>query len=297
MIWRVILFWLLGANLAWADSFATSFTYTQTGQLASETSPWTNDTLTYAYNQGHRTNLNLTQTTESWNQGYTYDSAWRLQTLLSPAGAFGYTPGGASAASLLTKFISLPNGASISNNYDSMARLNYTGLLNQWNHPLDSYAYQFDLWGLRTNITRGLGLTTNNVTALYDGIGELATWNAKEATGTARQNEQISYGYDAANNLTNRTSGALVQTFTINPLNQISNISRTGTLTVTGATPGPVTNVFVNGFFDESGERTPGRAARGRLRTKFTTFTTVPMSSKSGTPITTFWLPTREDWI
>jgi RHS repeat-associated protein len=123
---------------------------------------------------------------------------------------------------------------------------NYTGLLNYWGHPLDGYAYLSDSWGLRTNITRQLGLTTNNVTALYDGIGEPASWTAKESSGVARLNEQLTYGYDAAGNLQSRTNGALNQIFTVNPLNQVSGVTSSGLYTVTGATPAPATKVTVN---------------------------------------------------
>ena len=229
-----------------ADVLNSSLTYTKAGQLATETSPWASDTATYSYKQGRRTNLSLTQPSGTWNQIYSYDNGWRLQTLTSPAGQFGYNYL-AQSASALFRVLTLPNSASISNYYDPMARLDYTGLLNYWGHPLDGYAYLNDSWGLRTNITRQLGLTTNIISAGYDGIGELATWTAKESSGILRQNEQLAYAFDAAGNLRVRTNGSLVQTFTVNSLNQLSNVTRTGTFTVTGATPAPATSVTVNG--------------------------------------------------
>ena len=135
-------------------------------------------------------------------------------------------------------------------------------MLNYWGHPLDGYNYQNDAWGLRTNITRQLGLTTNIVTVGYDGIGELASWTAKESNGTARQNEQLGYAFDAAGNLQSRTNGAMVQTFTVNSLNEISSVTRTGTFTVTGSTPAPATSVTVNG-----GRRKPTAISRLPART------------------------------
>jgi RHS repeat-associated protein len=123
---------------------------------------------------------------------------------------------------------------------------NSTGPLNYWGHPLDGYAYISDSWGLRTNITRQLGLSTNVVTNSFDGIGQLVTWSGREANGTLRQNEQLAYAYDPANNLQYRTSGAMVQTFTVNTLNEMSSVARTNAFTVTGATPAPVTSVTVN---------------------------------------------------
>ena len=47
---------------------------------------------------------------------------------------------------------------------------------NYWGHTLDGYLYGVDAWGLRTNITRELGLTTNIINAGYDPIGEVDAW-------------------------------------------------------------------------------------------------------------------------
>jgi hypothetical protein len=105
-------------------------------------------------------------------------------------------------------------------------------LLNYWGHPLDGYVYTNDAWGLRTNITRQLGLSTNTVSAGYDGIGELASWTGKEPGGAPRRNEQLGYGYDAAGNLQSRTNGALVQTFTDDTLNQLSSVTRAGSASI-----------------------------------------------------------------
>ncbi len=224
----------------------TKFTYTAIGQLQSETGPWTSDTVSLGYNQGHRTSLSLTQPSGSWSQSYAYDSEWRMTNLASPAGIFGYSYATPNPSSALISGITLPNWASIANNYDSLARLTNTALLNYWGHTLDGYVYGLDLLGLRTNITRNLGLTTNTVSIGYDGIGEITSWTGKESSGTLRHNEQLAYAYDAAGNLHTRTNDALIQTFNVDPLNQLSNVTRTGPLTVTGATPVPATNVTIN---------------------------------------------------
>ena len=100
---------------------------------------------------------------------------------------------------------------------------------------------------LRTGITRNLGLTTNSVAIGYDNIGQLNSWTAAESGGAARLNEQLGYGYDAADNLHLRTNGTLVQTFTVDNLNQISTIGRNNTFTLSGALPAPTLGVSVNG--------------------------------------------------
>ena len=60
--------------------------------------------------------------------------------------------------------------------------------------------------------------------------------------------EKLSYGYDAASNLSKRTNNLLVQTFNVNTLNQLSTATRSGTLTVAGAATTPATSVTVNGL-------------------------------------------------
>ena len=62
-----------------------------------------------------------------------------------------------------------------------------------------------------------------------------------------RQNEQIEYAYDPAHNLHTRTNGSLKQTFVTDAANQLTNVTRTGAYTLSGATPAPATSVTVNG--------------------------------------------------
>jgi RHS repeat-associated protein len=229
------------------DAIGTNaFSYTPSGQLQSESGPWTNDTLTSTYAQGLRTALTLSQTTSTWSQSYGYDSGWRLQTLTSPAGSFNYAYNFEPASSLVTG-ITLPNGASIVNSYDGLARLTGTALDNHWTHTLDGYAYTPDALGLRTNILRNLGLTSSTVKAGFDNIGQLTSWNATEAGGTPRQNEQLGFGFDAAHNLHTRGNGSLAQTFTVDAANQLNSVTRTGTFTLSGAMAAPATNITVNG--------------------------------------------------
>jgi RHS repeat-associated protein len=91
------------------------------------------------------------------------------------------------------------------------------------------------------------GITVNSTaSAGYDTIGELTSWTAKDFGGTSRLNEQLGYAYDAAQNLKLRTNNTLVQTFSVDALNELTNISRAGTLTVSGNTPTPASSVTVN---------------------------------------------------
>ncbi len=198
------------------------------------------------YTQGHRTSLTLAQPSGTWAQTYVHDLEWRLITNTAPAGNFIYSYP-ASSPSALVMGIALPNSAAIVNTYDTLFRLQSTSLTNQWGQVLDGYTYGRDNLGLVTSVLRNYGLTTSTATPGYDKIGQLISWNASEANGTPRLNEQLGYGYDQAGNLHLRTNNALVQTFTPDNVNQLASISRTGTLTVSGATPAPAASVTVNG--------------------------------------------------
>lgn len=230
-----------------SDQVGTSaFSYTQVGQLASETGPWSNDVVAYLYSQQLRTNLTLSEPGSSWSQAYNYDLGWRMTGVSSPAGTFGYSYNFQPASSLISG-ITLPNGAGIGNGYDSLARLTQTILTNHWGHALDGYTYTLDPLGLRTNILRNLGLAGSSVSVGYDNIGQLTQWSAKETNGLSRFNEQLAFGFDAADNLHFRTNGALSQTFTVDGANELTNVSRAGAFTFSGATPAPATNITVNG--------------------------------------------------
>ncbi|HTV41864.1 MAG TPA: RHS repeat-associated core domain-containing protein [Candidatus Sulfotelmatobacter sp.] len=226
-------------------SGTNSFTYAY-GLLASETGPWPTDTVSYGYSQGLQTELNLSQPGNSWSQTYDYDGMWRMTNVSSPAGTFAYSYNFKPASSLVSG-ITLPNGAAIANSYDVLARLTQTIFSNHWGHVLDGYTYQYDPLGLRTNVLRNFGLTSSSVSVGFDNIGQLTSWTAQETNGVARLNEQLGFGFDAAHNLHTRTSGNLTQTFNADAENELTSVTRSGTLTVSGATPAPATNILVNG--------------------------------------------------
>src|SRR6266540_2557801 len=225
----------------------TVYGYNTGGFLASEDGPWDNDTVSYTYANRLRSGLTLLQpNASSWTQIYSYDAANRLSSLSSPAGSFAYnySPGvsGITASSTLMQKLSLPNGGYITNTFDSMGRLLTTKLLNSSASVLNSRAYGYSLANQRVTLTNTAG---NYVNYTYDLIGELKTAVGKESGGSSRSHEQFGYAYDAAGNLNTRTNNALVQTFAVNNLNELSSVTRSGTLTVAGGTSSTATNVTV----------------------------------------------------
>ena len=221
----------------------TYYGYDAEGQLLSEDGPWTNDTVTYTYTNRLRASLSLpAPNSDPWTQTYAYDGARRLANTTSTAGSFGYTYDG--TRQLQVKKLALPNSAYITNTYDSMARLLSTELENSGNTILNAHVYGYNVGNQRTDQTF---LNNNYEYYTYDNIGQLTSALGKESGGvTNRLQEQLLYAYDAAHNLNVRTNNALVQTFNVNDLNELSNVTRTGTLTVAGTSTSPATSVAIN---------------------------------------------------
>jgi YD repeat-containing protein len=98
----------------------TTYKYYAGGQLWTEDGPWADDTVTNYYNAARmRSGLGLRQPGSTfWTNGFTYDAAHRLATVISPAGTFTYTHKG--PGNLVTN-LALPNTSRITNAFDSVA--------------------------------------------------------------------------------------------------------------------------------------------------------------------------------
>src|ERR1051326_3662542 len=193
-------------------SGTTKYTYYAGGLLNTEDGPWTNDTVTYTYNNRLRASLSLQQPTGTWTNGNTWDAAHRLSTVASPAGTFTYTYRDSQPSTLIKK-LSLPNTSYITNTYDNVARLTGTYLDNSSNTVLDKSEYLYNAGNQRTRLTRTDGSYYTNT---YDNIGQL-----KWADSTVAS-EDRGYLYDAAWNLSKRTNNGTAYTFTVDSKNQLS---------------------------------------------------------------------------
>jgi hypothetical protein len=109
---------------------------------------------------------------------------------------------------------------------------------------LNVHSYIYNLAGERTKQTR---TDASYVDYGYDQMGQLLTAKGKESGGTTRWHEQFGYAYDPAGNLNWRTNNDLKQQFQVNTLNELTNVSRPGSvMTVAGTTTSAATNVTVN---------------------------------------------------
>jgi len=208
---------------------STQFSYLTNGALEYEDGPWSDSQVSYGYNGALlRTNLAVNVPGSSdWTQTYGYDAGKRLTSVGTSAGSFAYAY--VNAAGRLVDKLSLPAGY-ITNVFDGVGRLLSTALKNSSHSALNSHAYTYNNAHQRTSQTFAEG---HDIDYTYDGLGQLATALGQHGS-TNRWHERLSYGYDAAFNVSARTNNALAQTFTLNDANELTGLSSSGTLTVAG---------------------------------------------------------------
>jgi len=222
----------------------TRYSYNAASQLLSEGGLWQDDTVSYTYLNRLRIGLSLAQpAADAWAQSYGYDPAKRLTSLTSPAGGFSYAYD--PARHLQVGTLTLPNGAYITNSYDSVARWLSTALESANASVINSHAYSYNAASQRA---QQVFTASNYVNYTYDNIGQLKLALGQERGGvTNRLQEQLGYAYDPAGNLNWRTNNALIERFNVNSLNELTTETNSGTLTVAGTTTSHATNVTVNG--------------------------------------------------
>jgi len=134
-------------------SGTNSFCWTAGNQLLTESGPFAASTLTNSYSSRLLTGLGLQQPTSFWTNGFGYDSARRLTNVISPTStsSYAYLSG---LPSLRVKKLTLPNGAYVTNVYDTVARLLTSSLKSSGGPAFDQYAYIYNPANQRTNLTR-----------------------------------------------------------------------------------------------------------------------------------------------
>jgi RHS repeat-associated protein len=190
----------------------TAWTYFAGGLPASESEPFSTQKISYAYTNRLRSSLTLSQTHGSWVENYAYDSARRLLTNSSDAGAFTYRYQG---AGFLVTNLALPNTSHISNTFDDVARLTGTYLTTSGGTVRNSHGYTYNTASQRTQQTR---TDSSTVGYTYDPIGQLKTAVGSGGAST----ENLGYAYDHAWNLSALTNAYSSTNFGVNSDNEMT---------------------------------------------------------------------------
>ena len=188
----------------------TVYTYASGGERFTEDGPFASDTVTNVYLYRQRVGLGLQQPTGRWTNSFGYDTAKRLTSVGSPAGAFGYTYD-TQQLGLVDK-VTLPTGSIITNRYDGSARLLGTWLKTSGSTVLDAATYGYNALFQRTTVTNAAG---TNVAYQYDPLGQLTV----ATSSTALENR--GYSYDAAWNLNQVTNHSGTISLLVDGLNQM----------------------------------------------------------------------------
>jgi hypothetical protein len=101
---------------------------------------------------------------------------------------------------------------------------------------LDASVYTYNVGNQRTTVTR---TGENTASYTYDPIGQVVGDVAAEGT-TNRLNEQLHYVFDAAGNLNYRTNNALVENFQVNSVNELTQNTNGGRMTIMGRRRAPM---------------------------------------------------------
>jgi RHS repeat-associated protein len=231
----------LNRRTSMSDSLGNhTFTYANFGAfdsaLASESGPWAGDTVSYGYSGKVLASIGV----GSWSETIAHDIALRPHMITSPAGTFTYmfSGGGRQVGSL-----QMP-GSTTTLGYDDVGQLNAIEVKNASQTVLDYHGYDRNQNGWITRAYRMNGVTVDYG---YDNIGQLASAQGHEADSTLRLNENLGYTYDASGNLATRIQNTLQQSFTSDPADQLTSVTRSGTLTVEGSFSGAVATLGVNG--------------------------------------------------
>ena len=211
----------------------TAYSYSN-GFLQSEDGPWSNDTVTYSYNAARKRSQLVLQlgSSSTWTNSYSYDSAKRLTNVTSPAGSFDtyfvVSPNGITTPSELTLKRPLPGGSLITNTFDTSGRIIDSTLFGSSSTILNRHGYVYNTANQRTTASRTNSANSSWAGYLsdsYDTVGELTGAVPYDASGTAISGQQISYGYDPAQNMTNRTLGTTPTAYFVNNLNEMTSLT------------------------------------------------------------------------
>ncbi len=220
----------LGRRTQMTDgSGTTTWAWNSAGQNTGYSQSAVGQGISYGYDaENHRTQMVAAAVPsggQPWTTQYGYDASGRLITLLdsrvSSTNPFTY------AYQAGTNWIaghSNADGSGTLNQYDVLGRLTRVTAANGSGAAINTYAYNYDAAGQRTQEASTIG--TRNFG--YDNLRQLTSAYRVDGAGNPQPNYNFGYAFDAIGNWTKETSGAGELDFTANHLNQYTALSGAG---------------------------------------------------------------------
>jgi RHS repeat-associated protein len=228
-----------------AGAYTNQFTYHAitgsaspgAGSLATADGQFTNDTITYSYDELGRVK---DKAINSVNQTFTFDALGRVTASTNALGSFSYTY--VTNTARLSK-ASMPNGVTNTFDYfDENEDNRLKQILNKSGaSTISKFDYTYDDEGqIRTWTQQRDSSVTNTYTFGYDLADQLTSAVLKN-TGSGAIQSEYSYTYDKAGNRTSEQIDASVGTAAYNANNQLTSTSGGGKVRFKGSVNEPAT--------------------------------------------------------
>ncbi|MBV9470595.1 MAG: RHS repeat-associated core domain-containing protein, partial [Abitibacteriaceae bacterium] len=205
------------------DVGTTTYGYDILGRTTTIDGPWANDTLTYHYDNLGRCDWRQINGTDQ--NSYHFDSLSRLDSLISPAGTFGFSYVG--NTSLLSQRI-MPNGTRTNYVRDTQDRLQSVQNVRSDGSNISHYSYGYDdanHQGHRAWQEQQVGTNPlQHIDYGYDMVNQLT---GELSTESPMPQVNNSYSYDSMGNRTAANWSGTQSTYTPNALNQYTSIATT----------------------------------------------------------------------
>lgn len=214
------------------------------GRLASVDGPWSDDTVTYAYDELGRV---VSQSIGTGNtSSVVYDALGRVDAVTNVLGLFDYVYEGSTGR---VSSLTYPNGQQTTFSYLGQAGLRrLSGIMNRKTSggvQISHFTYGYDILGRITSWGRSFdGGPTTAWTFAYDRGDQLASAILKDAAQAITASH--AYGFDRGGNRTFRQNGGSTVAEVANALNQLTDEQTAGKIRIEGQTD-EASTVTING--------------------------------------------------
>jgi len=215
----------MGRCTKMVDNTGTNlWTYSPSGSITTNTQSCAGTSISYRYDaEGRRLEMSvhIDEDAEPWKMLYSYDEAGRLATITDSrvsVQAFQYR--WRSDANRVSSIV-YPNGIHQEISYDTLGRRTNQAMLGRTEEPICAITDAYEHNGLLHEETT----LARRQTFTYDAKSRLKTVDTSSFGGQLMPLESYVYEYDYAGNRLQSLSGAFGRQFSVNQLNQITNMT------------------------------------------------------------------------